>query len=329
MSATATRTLRWGILSPARIVEELLPAFRSADGAEVTAVASRDLSRAESFAAAHEIPAAYGSYGELLTDPGIDCVYIPLPNGLHGEWTRAALEHGKHVLCEKPMTPSTKEARSLFALASDRGLQLMEAFMYRHHPKTKQLRAILRSGELGELRVLRMWFHFQVEDPGSDIRYAPELAGGALRDVGCYCVSLANYIFGEEPASVSAMARYSESGVDEMFAGSLKYGSGALAIFDCGMASTLSTGVEALCSGGTARVSTPWYAHLKPLSIELDTGEVRTKVRTPGNGSYQLEIENMCAAVLGDGAPEIAPEETLRNLTTIERLLAAARTDQR
>ncbi|HEY4427968.1 MAG TPA: Gfo/Idh/MocA family oxidoreductase [Solirubrobacteraceae bacterium] len=329
MSATATRTLRWGILSPARIVEELMPAFRDAEVAEVAAVASRELSRAESFAAAHAIPTAYGSYEELLGDPGIDCVYIPLPNALHAEWTRAALESGKHVLCEKPMTPSTKEARALFALARERGLQLMEAFMYRHHPKTKQLRDILRSGELGELRVLRMWFHFQVDDPASDIRYVPELAGGALRDVGCYCVSLANFIFGEEPDSVSAIARYSDSGVDEVFAGNLRYGSGGLAHFDCGMASTLSTGVEALCSRGTARVATPWYAHLEPTSIELETPDGRRIVPTPGHGVYQLEIENICAAVLGEGVPEISAEETLQNLTTIERLLAAAIPDQR
>jgi predicted dehydrogenase len=329
MSATATRTLRWGILSPARIVEELLPGFRDAVRAEVTAVASRERDRAESFATAHGIPVAYGSYEELIADPAIDCVYIPLPNGLHAEWTRAALEHGKHVLCEKPMTPSSEEARELFALARERDLVLMEAFMYRHHPKTKRLRELVRGGELGEPRVLRMWFHFQVADPANDIRYAPELAGGALRDVGCYCVSLANFIFGEEPESVSASARWAETGVDEVLAGNLKYASGALVQFDCGMASTLSTGVEVLCSRGIARVGSPWYAHLEPQSIDLETEEGRRTVPTPGEDVYRLEIENICAAVLGDGAPEITAEETVRNLATIERLLAAAESDAR
>jgi predicted dehydrogenase len=328
MGAATTRTLRWGILSPARIVQELLPAFREAARAEVTAVASRERDRAEAFAGAEGIPTAYGSYDELLSDPAIDCVYIPLPNGLHGEWTRAALQRGKHVLCEKPLTPSATEARDLFALAGDRDLRLMEAFMYRHHPKTKQLRELVRSGDLGDLRVLRMWFHFQVADPANDIRYMPQLAGGALRDVGCYCVSLANFILGEDPESVSAVARYADTGVDEVFAGSLKYRSGAVAQFDCGMASTLSTGVEALCSRGIARVASPWYAHQEPLSIELETDEGRRILPAPGDDVYQLEIENICAAVLGEGQPEISAEETLRNLTTIERLLAAAKRDE-
>ncbi len=173
MSGSPKTPLRWGILSTAAIVEELLPGFHASELTDLSAIASRDASRAREFADANGIPSSYGSYEELLADDGIDCVYIPLPNSLHREWTRAALESGKHVLCEKPLTPTSQEAAGLFDLAEQRGLVLMEAFMYRHHPKTKRLRELVAAGDIGEPRVARMWFHFQVEEPAVDIRYDP------------------------------------------------------------------------------------------------------------------------------------------------------------
>src|SRR5262249_40021173 len=156
----------------------------------------RDQARADAFAAENGIPTAYGSYEALLDDDSIECVYIALPNSLHGEWARAAIEAGKGVLCEKPLTPTAEEARSLFDLAEERGVVLMEAFMYRHHPKTRKLREICQGGEIGEPRVARMKFHFKATEPENDIRWDPELAGGALRDVGSYCVSMAAYLAG-------------------------------------------------------------------------------------------------------------------------------------
>ena len=305
-------TLRWGILSTARIIEELLPGFAAAPDAELLAVASRDGARAERFAAEAGIERSYGSYSELLADPEIDCVYVPLPNGMHAEWARAALAAGKHVLCEKPLTPSAEEAASLFDQAEGAGLVLMEAFMFRHHPKTRVLREIAASGRIGEPRVLRSKFHFTVEDPASDIRYDAGLAGGALRDVGCYCVSLSNFLAGAAPEQIGASARIADSGVDEVFTATMSYANGMLAVFDCGMVSPLDVGAELLGTEGRAVLEMPWYAHLEPLSVTVYDAEGNASVEAaPGGNAYQLEIENFCAAVRGMGAPR-SPRGDLR-----------------
>ena len=328
MTGPGRTALRWGVLSTARILDDLRPAFGSSPAAELAAVASRDAGRASRYAAEHGIPTAYGSYEELLADDSLDCVYVPLPNALHAEWARATLEAGKHVLCEKPMTPAAAEAAELFELAAARGLVLMEAFMYRHHPKTRLLRQVVEEGRIGAPLLARLKFHFRCEDPATDIRFRPDLAGGALRDVGCYCVSLANYLAGEAPVQVGASARFSESGVDELFAGTLRFEGGLIAAFDCGMTSALEVGVEVIGSDGRVEVEMPWYAHLEPLSIRVDTEAGSEELAAPGADAYQLEIDNFCAAVRGDEEPAISPEETLRNLETLERLLAAATTDR-
>jgi len=321
-------TVSWGVISTAEIFhDELLAAFAESEVADLRAVASRDSGRAAAFAAEHGIPVSHGGYAELLADDSIECVYIPLPNSLHGEWTQAAIEAGKHVLCEKPLTPTAQEAEELFALAEARGVVLMEAFMYRHHPKTQRLREIFEGGEVGAPRVLRMKFHFMTAEPKSDIRYDPALAGGALRDVGCYCVSLANHLAGAAPDTMAASARLSESGVDEQFAATLEYGNEFLAVFDCGMLSPLDVGVELLGTEGRATVAMPWYAHLEPLSIELERDGETTTLPTPGPNAYRLELENVCAAARGEVQPEISAEETVRNLATIERLLELANSD--
>jgi D-xylose 1-dehydrogenase (NADP+, D-xylono-1,5-lactone-forming) len=328
MSSTGSGAVRWGAISTAEILDELLPAFAASEVADLIAIASRDPDRASAYAAEHGIPASHGSYEALLEDDTIECVYVPLPNSLHGEWVRAAIEAGKHVLCEKPLTPTAAEAEALFELAEERGVVLMEAFMYRHHPKTRKLREIFASGEIGEPRVLRMRFHFQTADPASDIRYDPELAGGALRDVGCYCVSLAGYLTGAVPDTLAAAARLADTGVDEQFSATLGYGNELLAVFDCGMLSPLDVGVELLGTEGIARVAMPWYAHLEPLSIEIERDGETTVVPTPGPNAYRLEVENVCAAVRGEASAEIEAEETLRNLATIERLLDVAKSDR-
>ena len=328
MSGTDRTALRWGVLSTARILDELRPGFEASAAAELAAIGSRDAERAARYAAEHDIPTAYGSYEELLADDSLDCVYVPLPNHLHAEWTRAALEAGKHVLCEKPMTPTAAEAASLFELAEDQGLILMEAFMYRHHPKTSLLRRTIEEGRIGDPLLARLKFHFQCEDSATDIRFRPDMAGGALRDVGCYCVSLANLLAGEAPAGVGAAARMSESGVDELFAGTLAFESGFVADFDCGMVSPLDVGVEVIGTEGRIEVEMPWYAHLEPLSIRVTDGEASVELPAPGANAYQLEIENFCAAVQGTEEATISAEETLRNLETLERLQAAATTDR-
>ena len=173
-----------------------------------------------------------------------------------------------------------------------------------------------------------MKFHFRTAEPATDIRYDPDLAGGALRDVGCYCVSLAGYLTGAAPDTVAGVGRITDAGVDEQFTGALGYGNDLLAVFDCGMLSPLDVGVELLGTEGIARVAMPWYAHLEPLSIEIERDGETTAIPTPGPNAYRLEVENVCAAARGEAAPEIGAEETLRNLATIERLLEVAKTDR-
>src|SRR6185312_2999680 len=194
----------------------------------------------------------------------------------------------------------------------------MEAFMYRHHPKTKALRELVASGEIGRPVVVRSRFHFSVPDPATDIRYRLDLAGGALRDVGCYCVSVSNHLAEAAPVEVGASSRFAATGIDEVTAASLRYESGLLAVFDCGMVSPLDVGVEVLGESGRAILPMPWYAAREPHGIEVRSESGSRWVETPVADPYQLEIENFCAAVRGDRPPEITSAETVRNLETIE-----------
>ncbi|MDX6388880.1 MAG: hypothetical protein QOD85_2682, partial [Gaiellaceae bacterium] len=188
--------VRWGILSTARINHAVLEPARVTDKAEVIAVASRAAARAKDYAAEHGVERAYGSYEELLADPDVEAVYNSLPNSLHVDWSIRALEAGKHVLVEKPFSRHPAEVERAFAVAEKAGLLVMEAFMYRHHPQTRKLEEVVSSGAIGELRQLRSTFSFTLDKP-DDIRWRPELDGGALMDLGCYCVSAFRLLAGE------------------------------------------------------------------------------------------------------------------------------------
>jgi predicted dehydrogenase len=315
------------MISTAAIGAEVVPAFQRSAENELIAVASRDPARAAAYARDHGIPCAHGSYDALLEDEQIDAVYIALPNALHGKWIRTALDAGKHVLCEKPLTPTSAEAAELFDLASSRGLLLAEAFMYRHHPKTLRVRDLLREGTIGELRTIQCSFSFQVADPASDIRYNAELAGGALRDVGCYCVSYSTFAADAEPDDVFGYARVARSGVDERFYAMLGFPTGAVAQFDCGLNIPLNLGVTLIGSDGFIHVPMPWYAHREPLSLRLHKGDSVTEIPTPGENAYQLEIEDLAAAIRGEREAQVTPAETIRNLRVIERLRESAGLD--
>jgi len=312
-------------VSTARINDEVIPQIQQSPRAELVAVASRDEGRSHDYATGHEIGRAYGSYDALLADEEIDCVYISVPNSEHAPVSSAALSAGKHVLCEKPLAVSRDEGEALFRHAHDCDRLLMEAFMYRHHDRTRLLGELVWGGGLGQVQVITSTFNFRVEDPAVDVRYRPELAGGALRDVGCYCVSLATHLAGTAPDRVEAAARVSSSGIDEVFAGLLAFGNGSMCLFDCGMSADLRIGVTIAGSDGVARVATPWLPHLAPARIELWRGPTRTVIETSTANPYLLEVENFCAAVAGECAPEISAAETLRNLGVMDELAAAAR----
>jgi D-xylose 1-dehydrogenase (NADP+, D-xylono-1,5-lactone-forming) len=197
--------VKLGLLSTACINDAILRGASLTDAVEVVAVGRRDSARAKEYARDHGIPRAHGSYEDLLADPDVDAIYNSLPNALHVEWSIRALEAGKHVLCEKPLDRSPAEVERLFDVAARQGLVVMEAFMYRHHPQTQALRELVASGGIGELRQIRAVFSFMLTEP-ENVRLRPDLAGGALMDVGCYCVSGSRLLAGESDEALARQA---------------------------------------------------------------------------------------------------------------------------
>jgi xylose dehydrogenase (NAD/NADP) len=304
---------RWGILSTANINRLVIEGARLANGLEVVAVGSRDGSRAEAFARTYSIPRAHGSYDALLADDGVDAVYIPLPNSLHHEWTLRALAAGKHVLCEKPYTRRAAEVEEAFDLAERNGLVLSEAFMWRHNPQTTRLVQLLP--EIGELQTVRTTFGFRLRD-GTNVRMLSELDGGALMDVGCYCVSGARLLAGE-PERVHGEQITGPSGVDVRFTGTLRFPNDVVAEFTCALTHEHQS-LEAIGSEGTLFAADPW--HSKNGLIVVNGRDERVR---PVN-SYKLELENVSAAIRGEAPLLLGREDARGQARTIEALYASA-----
>jgi predicted dehydrogenase len=312
---------RWGFLSTARINGALLQGVAAVPDAQALAVASRDADRAEEYARAHSIERSYGGYEQLLADPDVDIVYISLPNGMHVDWSRRALEAGKHVLCEKPLSRSVAEVEQLFDLAHERGLHLSEAFMYRHHPQTKRLKALVDSGAIGELRLVRGTFSFSCV-PG-DPRLQVGMEGGGLMDVGCYPVSMSRYLAGE-PERVSAEQRLGGDGVDVVLAGVLRFSGEVIAHFDSGLAMPHRREIEVVGSTGVLRVANPW--HPEPNGIELwrDGDESAEIIPMAAADSYALQVADLGEAIRGEHQPLLGRADALGQARTIAALYAAA-----
>lgn len=316
--------LRWAVLSTAQIASDVIPGLQRSARNELVAVASRDGANARRFADRYGIADAYGSYQDLLDDDDVDCVYIPVPNHLHGHWTRQALAAGKHVLCEKPFVTEATEAQELFALAHGNGLHLAEAFMFRHHPKTHALKQLIITGRLGEIHTIRAWFTYRAEDPDSDIRFDPDMAGGALHDVGCYPVSMSNYLLDAEPDTVQATAVRSAHGVDERFYAQMHYFNNVVTTLDCSMRSQSGYGVTVLGALGAATAACPWYSHLPPHQLELVCKDGSSETIAVGSeNAYFLETENFAEVVTGTQPAEIPGAETIRTVRTLARLQEA------
>ena len=266
-------TLRLGLLSTADINRKLLGGARVAEGVEVVAVASRDRERAEAYAAEHGLGRAHGSYEALLADPEVDAVYVPLPNSLHVPWSMRALEAGKHVLSEKPLTRRPEEAQVAFDAADRAGRVLAEAFMWRHHPQAHRLRELLRENTVGTVRLIRANFSFDIfadEDRAGDVRLQAELDGGGLMDVGCYCVS-AMRLLGGEPERVSGR-QVTRDGVDVRFTGTLALAGGVLGVFDCGLDMADGSRLEVVGTHGSIVVPDPWHSRAGRLEVNRPGG---------------------------------------------------------
>ena len=316
-------SVRWGLLSTAPINRSIIAAAERSDLAEVIAVASRDVARAESYAHGHGISRAYGGYDALLADDDVDAVYISLPNGLHIEWTMQALEAGKHVLCEKPMSRHTEQVERAFDLAESRGLVLSEGFMWRHHPQTDRLVQLVRDGAIGPLRLVRAAFSFPlaIERGPADARFDPGLDGGAMMDVGCYCVSAIRLLAGE-PETVAAAQSIGPTGVDVVFAGTMRHAGDVISHFDCGFVVPRRAGLEVLGEDATLSLTTPFVV-TEP-GIELRRGGVVEQIEIEDVDSYLLELDNVSGAIRGEEALLLGRDDAVAQARTIEALYGSA-----
>jgi D-xylose 1-dehydrogenase (NADP+, D-xylono-1,5-lactone-forming) len=312
--------VRWGILSTAKINQRVLPEARASSELEVIAVASRSEEAAAAYAGEEGIERAYGSYEALLDDADVEAVYVPLPNSLHVEWAIRALEAGKHVLCEKPLARRAAEVERAFDAAERADRILMEAFMYRHHPQTERARELVAEGAIGELRVVRSAFGFTL-DERENVRLRANLDGGSLMDVGCYCVS-ATRLFAGEPEVAIGRQVVSGAEVDARFAATLVLGQSVLAHFDCGFDVPDNGLVEVVGSDGTLRIPTPFI--ITEPAIELVRDGQTERIAVPRANAYQLELENMGAAIRGAGEPLLGRDDALGQARAIEALYGSA-----
>lgn len=323
-------SLRWGVLSTANIGRAAVnPAIQASRNGELVAVASRDQDVASRFAAEHGIPEALGSYEAMIDHPDLDALYIPLPNGLHLEWTVRALEAGKHVLCEKPLGLSAAECDEMQGAANANGVQLMEAFMYRFHPRIDRLLEELRSGSIGDVRAIQSAFTFKLTKPGN-IRLDPELGGGALLDVGCYCVNVSRTVVGDEPLEVQARARFTERGVDDELTGTLYFENGVVAQIACSLAQERREAVDIAGTDGWMRLDSAFLPGTGSATIEVHRGRnARDSIEVSGADQYQLMVEHFGDCVLANATMRYPATEAARNLAVIEALYASARADSR
>jgi len=319
---TDSGAVRWGILSTARINDKVLAGAREADGVEIVAVGSRDRARGEEFAQRHGIPRVHGSYEDLLADADVEAIYIPLPNSMHVPWSITALEAGKHVLCEKPLARRVADVERAFDAADRAGRLLMEAFMWRYHPQTEEL--VRRAGEIGPLRVVRAAFAFDL--PAADtgnVRLQPELDGGSLMDVGCYCVSGLRLLCGE-PERVGA-EQVERQGVDGRFVAALRFSGEVLGTFDCGFDVPPRGVLEVVGAGGTLVAEDPWHGVSPRLTLtrpDAEPEEIPVEAADP----YRLELEDFSRAVRGGSSPRLGRDDALGQARAIEMLYAAAGT---
>jgi D-xylose 1-dehydrogenase (NADP+, D-xylono-1,5-lactone-forming) len=312
--------VRWGILSTAHINRLVIPPAQASEQVDLIAVASRDQARAQEYARGWGIERSYGSYEELLADSDVEAVYISLPNSLHCPWSIRALEAGKHVLCEKPLGRRTADVEEAFAVAERTGRILMEAFMYRHNPQAQKLRELIEEGAIGKLRLVRAAFSFTMEDP-DDVRMRPDVEGGGLMDVGCYCVSGCRLLAGE-PEQVYAEQVIGSTGVDVVFAATMRFADGVFGQFDCGLVLPDRDELEAIGDGGSLFLDDPWHAREPVIELRRD-GDVE-RIELERTDSYGLELKNLSDAIRGRGEPLLGRDDALAQARVIEGLYRSA-----
>ena len=326
-----TRKIRWGVLSTASIgVRKVLPAMQLGRYCEVAAIASRDAKRARETASQLGIPRAYGSYEELIADPAVDAIYNPLPNQLHVPWTIKAAEAGKHVLCEKPISLTVAEAESLLRARERTSVKIGEAFMIRCHPQWHRARALIDAGKIGKLRCVMASFSYFNVDP-KNIRNQEESGGGALYDIGCYCIQAARYGFGAEPKRVvGCIDRDPEMGTDRLTSALLEFGDGQ-AIFSCSTQLVPHQRVHFFGTKGRIEIEIPFNAPKdRPTRLFIDGGDLfggdRITEEFPVCDQYTLQGDEFSKAILEDRDVPVPLEEAIRNMKVIEAIFRSAET---
>ena len=318
------RKVRWGVLGTADIARgQTIPGMQMAEHCELYAIAGRRMEKAKSYQEEFGFRKAYGSYDEMLADPEVEAVYIPLPNDIHCEWTVKALKAKKHVLVEKPMAVSEAQAKEMFRAAEENGVYLMEAFAYLHSPFVKEVKAELDAGTIGEIRYFESAF-ITGRRPDTDIRLRRETFGGAMYDLGCYSVSMAMWMLGKEPDEVRASAQFSEKKIDLFTSALLLYDNGAVANLDCGMLLPEGRLDRFRIYGTLGEIVSPVEFNQCgeiPYTV-IRNGVKETKTVTAPN-NYALESEQLSLCVLGEARPHVTKEFSLLTARVTDRILQA------
>ncbi|GAB5492526.1 MAG: Gfo/Idh/MocA family oxidoreductase [Phototrophicaceae bacterium] len=324
-----TTQIRWGILSTANIgIKRVMPAIQKSSNGMIKAVASRNLEKAQAVADDFGIETAYANYEDLLNDEDIDAIYIPLPNSLHAEWAIKCAIAGKATLCEKPLAESAEVAQKMVDTFKDKGVLFAEAFMYRFHPQNQRVRQMIQEGAIGTPQIMNATFSFPIQNQ-DNIRLSKELAGGALMDVGCYCVNSMRFIAGENPSSIKALADFgAETDVDEQIVGVLEFPSGMRGHFDASLRTFLVNRYEVRGSEGRIVLPisyTPNHDH--PAEIHYWHHDKYEVITLDPVDQYQLMVEDFADALINQRPPRFDPQDAVDNMAVIDALLASARGD--
>jgi xylose dehydrogenase (NAD/NADP) len=312
--------VRWGILSTAHINRLVIPPAQASPKVDLVAVASRNERKAQEYASEWKIPRAHGSYEALLEDPDVEALYVSLPNSLHVEWSIRALEAGKHVLVEKPFDRRPERVEEAFEAAERAGRLLSEAFMFRHNPQTAKLTELVQGGAIGELQTIRAAFSYSLYD-AENIRLRPDVDGGALMDVGCYCVSGSRLLAGE-PERVHGEQLVGPTGVDVRFHGTMRFPSGVVSQWDCGTVMPERDELEAIGDEASLFLDDPWHCRTPVIELRRD-GETE-RIELEPVDSYGRELENLSDAIRGQGKPLLWREDAVAQARTIEALHQSA-----
>jgi predicted dehydrogenase len=316
--------LSWGVLGTARIAAKaVIPALKASRHNIVSAIASRDLMRAQQFAQANAIPKAYGSYDELLQDADIDAIYIPLPNSDHAHWAIKAMEAGKHVLVEKPFALNADAAQLMVATSLEHSVLLMEAFMYRYHSRFEEIKEIVRGGSLGQLRFIQSTFSFQLTNP-NDYRLSAALGGGALYDLGCYCVNFQRMLVGREPHQVQALSYMGSTNVDLQMSGTLDFGEQLFSHFDVAFNAAPQQYTRIIGTEGVLSFEKSFNPGNEATEAFLHRGSDSKRIKFKREDAYQNMVEHFYNVVASKEAPRFPLADAVNNLVVMDALFQSA-----